>query len=65
MNNETELAIQLYEVYGDSAQWTNFQGNPMPPTWEQLPENIQTHWTAVANYVLDEYSLNGYFDIFE
>lgn len=42
-----QLARQLYDAYGQSAGWKNFQGNPMP-TWEELPNNIRANWSASA-----------------
>lgn len=36
-----------YTAYGDTVDWKNFQGNPMP-SWEQLPDIIQRAWEAAA-----------------
>lgn len=47
--NIKSLAVNLYRVYGDSAEWKNYQDNKMPE-WDELPENIQKHWTEVAKY---------------
>lgn len=45
--SEFGLGEELYKVYGDSAGWKNFSGNDMPD-WSELPEEIKTHWRAVA-----------------
>lgn len=44
-------AKSFYHAYGASAEWKNYQGNPMP-SWYELPANIQRHWFAVAEYQL-------------
>jgi hypothetical protein len=45
-----EYAQVLYEVYAKSAEWKNYQGKLMP-TWNELPENIQNNWRAVAEFI--------------
>jgi hypothetical protein len=39
---------ELYNVYGESVGFKNFQGNPMPK-WEDLPLPIKIAWQAVAD----------------
>ena len=47
MNDHGTLAEQLYEAYGESADWMNFMHTRMP-AWEDLPDKIKDHWNAVA-----------------
>lgn len=44
---DTARARRLYEVYCESSGAKNFRGDPCP-AWDELPEAIRTHWTAVA-----------------
>lgn len=46
-DNQLPLARRMYEAYGASTGWKNFQGNPMPQ-WGELPERIQQAWMAAA-----------------
>lgn len=48
------LARELYLAYCESSGWKNFRGEPCPP-WDELPEAVRTHWTAVASYVLRKF----------
>jgi hypothetical protein len=41
------LAQVMYQAYGETTDFKNFQGNPMP-AWEELPEGIQKAWIAAA-----------------
>lgn len=43
-----ERAEQLYQAYGRSTNFKNFQGNPMPK-WADLPDAIKEAWRAVAD----------------
>jgi hypothetical protein len=42
-----DLARVGYQAYGDSVDWQNYAGLPMP-TWEDLGEKIQNAWVAAA-----------------
>ena len=50
-----EMAQVAYQAYGDTAEWKNYRGEPMP-TWDELGERIQTCWimatSAAINRVL-------------
>lgn len=46
-NLVVNTANSLYNEYGRSAEWKNFQGNPMP-TWQELPVTTREHWIEVA-----------------
>ncbi|HEY6021581.1 MAG TPA: hypothetical protein VIY48_17440 [Candidatus Paceibacterota bacterium] len=52
----------LYNEYGSSAEWKNFQGNPMP-MWEELPIPTREHWIEVArkaiNMFIPEYAIRA------
>lgn len=48
------LAKDLYLSYCESSGWKNFRGEPCPP-WEELPDAVRTHWTAVASFVLRKF----------
>jgi len=41
------LACDMYQAYGNKANWKNHQGEPMPQ-WSELPENIRSYWGAAA-----------------
>lgn len=43
----TELARIGYEAYGDSADWKNFEGKPMPK-WDDLRPDICEKWKAAS-----------------
>lgn len=47
MKTWTELAEIAYHAYGQSTDFKNFQGNPMPE-WSSLPESIQQAWIAAV-----------------
>lgn len=49
------VEISLYNAYGDSAGWKNFRGEPMPK-WDDLPNEIQENWRAVARFVHEKYT---------
>lgn len=44
----TSTAQELYDAYGDHADWKNFQGNAMP-AWKDLTDVVRGHWQAVAD----------------
>jgi hypothetical protein len=43
-----ELAKVAYQAYGDTAEWKNHAGLPMP-TWGDLGDRIQTCWVMAAS----------------
>lgn len=47
MDSDTVLAMEMYQAYGKSTDFKNFQGNPMP-AWQDLPEGIQKAWIAAG-----------------
>lgn len=46
-NLVVNTAQTLYNEYGNSAEWKNFQGNSMP-IWQELPITTRKHWLEVA-----------------
>jgi hypothetical protein len=46
------LAIIAYQAYGESVEWKNYQGLPMP-RWEELGPAIQQAWLDAAAAVRD------------
>lgn len=44
------LAIVAYRAYGESVEWKNYLGEPMP-RWEDLPEHIRQAWKEAAEAV--------------
>ena len=42
-----ESAHIAYDAYGDSVEWKNFAGNPMPH-WSDLPDRIKDAWRAAS-----------------
>jgi hypothetical protein len=57
-----EIAKVGYQAYGDTAEWKNYRGDPMPH-WDDLGDRIQTCWimaaSAVRNHVLTPPSQRG------
>lgn len=49
---QLDLAKMAYRAYGETTNFKNFQGNPMP-AWEDLGEPIQKAWIAAASAVAD------------
>lgn len=50
---EEDLAKLAYRAYGETTDFKNFQGNPMP-AWEDLGERIQKAWIAAARAIADD-----------
>lgn len=48
-----KLAQELYEHYGDHAQWKTFDGRAMP-AWGALNDAVRSHWGAAARHALNE-----------
>ncbi len=48
MSDREPVARLLYRAYGESAEWKNYRGDPMPE-WDELPDAIREHWSAVAD----------------
>lgn len=44
---DDELARVAYQAYGDSVEWKNYQGLPMPK-YDDLGEKIQKAWIAAS-----------------
>ncbi len=42
-----QLVQTAYGAYGNSVEWKTLRGKPMP-TWDELPANRQTAWTAAV-----------------
>jgi len=42
-----------YEAYGDSVEWKNYMGVPMPQ-WEVLSDKVKVAWAVAANAILDK-----------
>lgn len=40
-----------YRAYGETTEYKNYQGLPMP-TWEELPPRIQQAWIAASSAVM-------------
>lgn len=51
-DDSTELAKAAYQAYGETTNFKNYQGNPMP-AWEDLGATIQDAWIAAADRVAD------------
>ena len=48
-----QLAQVAYRAYGQTTDFKNYQGKPMPD-WVALPENIRTAWRASARAVVGD-----------
>ena len=46
----SHLAEAAYRAYGQTTDFKNFRGDPMP-AWPDLPEAIRAAWTAAARTV--------------
>ena len=44
---DVALARVAYRGYGETTDFKNFQGNPMP-AWDDLPEKIRAAWINAA-----------------
>lgn len=42
------MAVELYEVYGNSTNWLRASGEPMEKDFSKLPQSCQIAWEAVA-----------------
>lgn len=49
------LAKKAYHAYGETTNFKNYQGLPMPE-WENLGEKIQKAWISVVIFLLKEVS---------
>lgn len=49
------LARVGYDAYGQSAEWENYEGLPMP-TWDELGKRIRGHWQAAAGAIADQFA---------
>ncbi len=53
------MAIAAYEAYGQTTNFKNFQGNPMP-LYTELPEPIKNAWRAAAMACVRRTWLHGH-----
>ncbi len=51
--NFEKFAQMAYHAYGNSTNFQNFMGDPMP-NWQALPEKIKHAWVAAAKQVIDD-----------
>lgn len=51
-DDQIELAKLAYAAYGQTTNFKNFLGNPMPG-WDDLGDRIQAAWVSAANAVSD------------
>jgi hypothetical protein len=49
----TTLAESAYNAYGETTDFKNYQGLPMPK-WNELSERIQSAWKAAVNDVMKQ-----------
>lgn len=47
LRTSREIAEGMYNAYGATTDFKNFQGNPMPK-WEDLPPAIKDAWASAA-----------------
>lgn len=52
MTTAETLAKVAYRAYGETTDFKNFRGEPMPE-WNDLGERIQKAWVAAASAVAD------------
>lgn len=53
MTNSEDLAQIAYRAYGETTDFKNFRGEPMPE-WENLGDRIQSAWIAATEAVRRE-----------
>jgi hypothetical protein len=49
----TQLARTAYRAYGETTDFKNFRGEPMPE-WDNLGDRIQAAWVAATEAVRRE-----------
>lgn len=49
-DDQLTMAQLAYTAYGQTTDFKNYQGNPMP-AWGDLGDTIQAAWVAAANAV--------------
>jgi len=49
-DDQIVMAKLAYAAYGQTTNFKNFQGNPMP-NWDQLGDTIQAAWVSASNAV--------------
>lgn len=49
--NDTDLAREAYEAYGDNRNWQTHDGKPMPQ-WVDVRQEIKDAWVAAVNAVM-------------
>lgn len=47
VSDDEAMAEDLYNAYGEHADWEAHDGRPMPE-WADLPHITRDHWVAVA-----------------
>jgi hypothetical protein len=50
LDDQIVMAKLAYAAYGQTTDFKNYQGNPMP-NWEDLGDTIQAAWMSAANAV--------------
>jgi len=58
MNPYQDLAQELFQAYNDQGPnpWKTHDGKPVPP-WNELSEQVQAKWTAVAFHVIERWAV--------
>lgn len=64
INDVMSFGEYAYQVYGNSVEWRNFQGNPMP-LWEDLSDAIREAWEEVGDALYDIGYDDGRYDPIE
>lgn len=44
---DDQYGLIAYEAYGNHADWTTYNGHPMP-SWSDLGDEVRSHWAAAA-----------------
>lgn len=54
--NELDITRLAYKAYGDTVEWMNFRGDPMP-TFDELPPRIREAWVASTCAAIEAHEL--------
>lgn len=57
-SEELELAKIAYRAYGQTTDFKNYQGLPMPE-FDNLPEKIQEAWIAASQAIVKHFNITG------
>lgn len=57
--DETDLAKVAYHAYGQTTDFKNYQGLPMPE-WDNLMDKIRAAWVSAVKVAIQAYITDSY-----